>query len=281
MKNIGFPFFVLLSLFIPPKAHGQITVAFDFGPHLGLGKSTIPSGQQTTTTMGTIESTIADYSLGKGIQIGFTVSQKIQKAIGIDLSLTQLSGADHTFHSENKLNNLFYRTQYRGNMTYVTSGLRLESASSRPLSFFVRSSIGAGLFGNLMVSTETNNTNLGFSEQVDKYSKGVCLAYQGNLGMQLKLKKIKGVSIYTEVRFIGCSFGPKKRETIEKKLLGKDILNDLPVNSRITIYKNEYVRDLLPVPNPDLSKPTIALKQFYPFSSLGIHVGCAYDLSAL
>jgi opacity protein-like surface antigen len=125
-------------------------------------------------------------------------------------------------------------------------------------------------------STYYNGDGIDSTEKSWEFTKGLSLGFQGAVGMNWKLTE--KLDFYTEVNFISMTYYPGEynvtRDISSNGYNLTDNLPNMPLGQKQTIYKKKYD------PNTpyDSAKPSIALREAKPFSSLSLQVGIRFSL---
>jgi hypothetical protein len=112
--------------------------------------------------------------------------------------------------------------------------------------------------------------------QTWKYNKGIALGYQSAVGMNWKLSE--SMDLFSEIDFVSMTYyakegNLKKYVTTNDGVTWKDYLPNTLLSQRQIVYKNSFDPGIY----NDGSKPTVALKESTPFSSISLQVGIKYS----
>jgi hypothetical protein len=113
--------------------------------------------------------------------------------------------------------------------------------------------------------------------QTWKYNKGIAIGFQGALGMNWKLSE--KMDLFSEIAFVSMTYYAKEGKmtkylTSNDGITYKDYLPNTILSQRQIVYKNSFDPSL----SNDGTKPTVALKESTPFSSISLHVGLRFRL---
>jgi len=114
-------------------------------------------------------------------------------------------------------------------------------------------------------------------QQTWKYNKGIAFGYLGAVGMNWKLSE--KMDLFSEIDFVSMTYYAKegnltKYLTSNDGIIWKDYLPNTMVSQRQYVYKNSFDPSI----NNDGTKPTVALKESTPFSSISLQFGIKYML---
>ena len=121
-----------------------------------------------------------------------------------------------------------------------------------------------------------NGDGIDSTERSWEYTKGLSFGFQGAVGMNWKLND--KLDIYTELNFISMTYyAGEYNLTKEISSNGTTVYDNLPnlyLSQKQTIYKKEYD----PTVAYDPAKPSVALRDGKPFSSVSLQVGIRFAL---
>jgi hypothetical protein len=227
-------------------------------------------------------------SYGSGFDVNFAFGYKLNQNFIIDLNFQYLLGRKY------ETGNTY---SYNGgvNNSYVDNDVTTTSAKGLLINPSVIFSAGFGKaapyarFGIITGSPTVTKLRESYynGDGVDstitrgKYTKGLALGFQGAVGMNWKLSE--KFDLFTEVDFVGMTYYPGEYN-VTKSIRGSgnskvDIIADnmpnMTVSQKSIVYEKQYDPSKA---NADQTKPTTALRESKPFSSLSFQVGVRFDL---
>jgi len=226
-------------------------------------------------------------SYGTGMDFNFAFGYKLNKNFIIDLNFVYLLGK--------KFDTGQTYSYSAGTSSYVDNDVTTTSAKGFLINPSVIFSAGFGKaapyarFGLVYgIPTITSKRNTYYNgDGVDstiikgEYKKGLALGFQGAVGMNWKLSE--KLDLFTEVNFVGMTYYPGEFNIIQYdqgtgNTKVDNIVNNLPnipVSQKSTIFEKQYDPSIV---NSDPTKPTTALRESFPFSSLSIQVGIRFNI---
>ena len=231
-----------------------------------------PSGSGTVETYKISNGT---GSFGRGLQFGATVGYMFSENIGAELNVGYLVGSKITnTDTELKNNGDTYSSiaTASGNMLRLTPALRFSLGKDK-LKPYMRVGLVIGV-GNKIVSkySSTNfdvsngKTNIDQSEMA--ITGGVSMGFAAGIGVNYMFSD--KVGIFAELGIISQAWAPSKSVLTSSTSNGADNLQFMTTSQKETDYVNSYTTTSGTF-SP--GTPSTQLKQYTPFSSVGINVG--------
>ena len=281
---------VILFIMISGSVIAQ-SIYFRAGTGYGLPIATASIGEihsQTDVanvagTTSTASTKGVNASYGSGPDLNFAFGYKLNENFIIDLNFQYLMGTKF------KIGDTYNSTS--GTYSYVNNNI--TTTSSKGL-FFNPSIIFSAGFGKAApyarfglyagsptVTSERssyyNGDGIDSTVYRGEYKKGIAFGFQGAVGMNWKLSE--KLDLFTELNFISMTYYAGEFDVTKNiSSNGSTVTDNLPTMSlsqKQIIYKKEY--DPTKV-NIDATKPTIALRQSTPFSSLSLQIGIRFSL---
>jgi hypothetical protein len=285
---------LVLVLMISFSAYSQ-GIYFRAGTGYGFPIATSSIGENLTrrdvySTTGTTYSSSVEgikASYGKGLDFNFALGYKINQNFIIDLNFIYLLGSKYETGSTYRYDS--------GTFIEIDDDVTTTSAKGFLINPSIIFSAGFGKaapyarFGLVAGAPSLNSVRSMYynGDGVDstiikgEYTKGLAFGFQGAVGMNWKLSE--KLDLFTEVNFIGMAYYPGEynvtqsiRGTGNSKV--DNIYDNLPtmtVSQKNTVYEKQY--DPTKV-NTDPNKPTTALREAFPFSSLSLQVGIRFSI---
>ncbi|HET6990387.1 MAG TPA: hypothetical protein VFJ43_03645, partial [Bacteroidia bacterium] len=137
---------------------------------------------------------------------------------------------------------------------------------------YARAGLLFGLFNKIIdnsVETAKSPANIGADITEKKYemTQGNSFGSMGALGLKYSISD--HISIFAEVGGYMNNWAPLKGELIKATLNGTDIMGSLNTSDKQFEFKDKVDNSM----NSDQNSPTIALKKYFPMSSLGFTLG--------
>lgn len=220
-------------------------------------------------------------SFGQGAQAGATFGYNFNENIATELNFSYLIGAklidkeirtapQYEFLMENTLSGHMYR---------LTPSLLITAGKG-----FIKPYMRAGLvigIGSKLINSGTKTEAWGYGINITEvtkteieYTGGTSLGFACGMGINIKINH--KVGFFAEMGMIAQSWAPEKSEYTKYTLNDADILSSISVSDRITEYVDEYSYDYLYE-----DKPNKELKQYFPFSSMGLNAGFHFSFGGI
>jgi hypothetical protein len=241
-----------------------------------LSRVAVYSNTGTTYTSSTSG---VNASYGAGFNGSYALGYEINKNIIIDMNFQVLMGKHY------KTSNTY---DYSGG-SYVENDYNITKTSAK--GFFINPSVifSAGFgtaapYGRIgfitgFPSVKGENSDYyngdGITSRETKweYTKGHAFGFQSAVGMNWKLSE--KFDLFAELNFIGMTYYAGNYTLTKSTYNGNDNLPNMSVSQIETVYKRKFDPSAV---NNDSSKPTTALKEATPFSSLSVQAGIKYTL---
>jgi outer membrane protein W len=231
-----------------------------------------PSGIGTVETYKISNST---GSFGRGVQFGATVGYMFSENIGAELNIGYLVGSKITTTDKELKNNgdtYSSTATASGNMLRLTPALRFSVGKDK-LKPYMRVGLVIGV-GNKIATTfsstdfnaSNGKTNIDQSEMA--LTGGVSMGFAAGIGVNYMFSD--KVGIFAELGIISQAWAPSKSVLTKSTSNGADNLPFMTTSQKETDYVSSYTTTSGTF-SP--GTPSVALKQYTPFSSVGINVG--------
>jgi hypothetical protein len=247
----------------------QVSLNAKFGYSFPWAVDDIPEGNIFYFEDGSREVELVKASLGSGMNYTFSILHPIKKdskvSFGVDISY--FNGKDVAILIKSSLINI--RTTYGSKMLWICPVLK-ANLNNKKVSPYLSLSPSIGLFGEISEGFIGNPYGHELIEINSIYSKGLAYGINTILGIQGQFFKNSHLGILIEINSMSSSFGPKRGEIVKSLKDGISNLEEMGMN-KVTLFKNKHIKDAT-LPN-DLSKPLVATRRYYPFSSLGLTIG--------
>jgi hypothetical protein len=279
--------FVLILL--SGYAHGQ-------GLYVKVGGGyAIPTGSQNlfepiaatsvvgNATIVTTKTTAVKGSYGAGININGAVGYKFSPFIGVDLNISYQIGKEFAGTSTLTTANgtiLIDETQQSTGF-FVAPALMFMAGTENVRPYAIAGVIMGSMKVTDRLSAETSASRTGtVVYELERESKGeMAFGFRGGMGIDFNINT--QFSVYVEGIFNSMSYYAKETNVTKYNLDGQDMLPDLTVSARKTVYVDETTTitvDGTETTDPD--QPTEALRSPSPLSSIGINVGLKVKLGS-
>jgi hypothetical protein len=259
MKSI--PLFFTLFVFITSQAQNN-AIKFQIGYGLPLVKSSL-STSLTAQQNGATNFSVVNGSYRSGLQLEAGYVRSLSGLVSIQFDVTYLVGKE--VNSTNKY--LTYTDQYSSYSRFLqfSPQLRITFGGSKLRPY---ASIGPTIgYGKIYKKSHYNNDGpIIDSEEV--FNGSAAIGAKTSLGLEMNLGKF---IFYTQLSMVNMNYAPAKSKITQYRSDGNDALGTLTVSQKQIEYKDNFIRG---TQNPD--QPSASFKQYYPFNSLGLHVGIMY-----
>lgn len=220
-------------------------------------------------------------TLGKGSDFGVSYGYMFTKHIGAELGVSYFIGGKvktknlFTFTEiEYSETNIYYDHEYNtksANMLRLTPSL-IFTVQLNEISAYTKFGLIVGKGYILNESSDEENHETVVTTQ--KLYGGLAVGVNAGVGVSYQLSE--RISIVGELNTINLSYSPTKGKMTEYTLNGEDYLPDISLFMKETEFVNSIDSEEY---TPDETKPTKALKQAYPFSSIGFNIGIRINLT--
>jgi hypothetical protein len=248
---------------------------FFFGFGTGYGLSLSPQNLTSKINHDGFEtsSTAVRGSFGKGTALSCYFGYKKNENIATEIAVSYLYGARYKGYYKRETE-FDEETTLSGNMLRLIPGVRLTLNQDKfrlyaKLGLIIRTS-GSITFKGSHYDIPTNTT----TEVTWKYSKGMSLGASACFGVIKNLNE--KLQLYSELVMISQSWGPAKGEIIEYQVNGVDNLPNLTPNQKDIDFVNNYATNY--ASSTSAYSHSKQLKQYHPFSSIGIQIGVCLNL---
>ena len=287
MKKILIVFSVLI-VFSTVSYAQSLYIRVGGGYGLPIGTTSIGEKYQydqvsisNTTSTSSVKNVKASY--GAGGNFNFSIGYKFNENIIFDLGIQYLMSNKFQTYRINNYTYSSYSSVYSDVITTSAKAFLFDP------SVILTAGFGKGApyakFG-LVIGTPTltksessfdNTDGTSAWEQKWKYNKGIGIGYQGAVGYNWKLSD--KLELFSEVDFVSMTYyagesNLTKYQRSNDGITYTDYLSNLNLSQKQTVYKNSYDPGVF----NDGTKPTIALKEATPFSSISVNVGIRFLL---
>lgn len=207
-------------------------------------------------------------SFGRGLFFGGQIGYNRNDNIAFELGISYLKGHSYKGYYKKELD-FDQETTLSANMFRLSPRIRISVGEGKIKSY---AKIGAVIrvFGKITVldthyDIQSNTT----TETEWKYSDGFSLGVDAAIGISKSINE--KISISGEIMMINQTWGPKKGRITKYSIDGIDMLSNLTPYQKETDYLNSYTTSGN-APSASYS-PRQQLRQYYPFSSIGINIG--------
>ena len=230
------------------------------------------------STTDTYSNEIVTGSYGSGADFSISAGYEFNRNFLFDLNVQYLLGKKYKTSDINSYNEGSYSGTDSQITTTSSRGLYFNPALVFSLGFgkgVPYGRLGAVIASPKIISDESDYYDLDGTDTRDirwEYSKGLALGYQIGLGFNWKLTE--KLDFYTEAGFISMTYYAKDGEMTKYIQDGSDILGQLSVVQKQTVFKKKYDPNV----TYDPSQPLITGRQASPMSSVSVQVGIRFLL---
>jgi outer membrane protein W len=271
----------IFSTLFATQAYSQLYVSagggygFSMAPNSSFSGTEYTRNPSGTGTVETYKISNGTGSFGRGLQFGATVGYMFSENIGAELNVGYLLGSKIT-STDNELKNngdtYSSTATTSGNMLRLTPALRFSVGKDK-LKPYMRVGLVIGV-GNKISTTFSSTdfhssggyTNTDQSEMA--VTGGVSMGFAAGVGVKYMFSE--KVGIFAELGMISQAWAPSKSVLTKSTTNGVDNLPFLTTSQKETDYSTSYTTSSNTF-SPGL--PSTALKQYTPFSSIGVNVG--------
>lgn len=213
-------------------------------------------------------------SFGSGMTVGSYFGYMFNPNFGFEIGASYLWGKTYKFKSNTDYSsgNYNHETDEVSASTFRVSPAVRISFGEGKLHPYLRCGMTAGLF-NKMVDNYTENSlsppasNPDITERRLELTKGTSIGFTGALGLDYLFSG--NVYLFAEVTNYTISWGPGKGEFTKSVYNGTDMLPGMDISEKEFEFTDKTERTSTTDPN----SPTVALKTYFPMSSIGLTMG--------
>jgi hypothetical protein len=206
-------------------------------------------------------------SLGRGLNTMAAFGIYFNKNVGLDLGVNYLLGSKTTateVYVGGKTEITYSANMLRLNPSFV---FRSESKALNPYARF------GFIVGKGNITSQYKDNDNGDIMLIKlKLNGGLAFGFSSAIGSDYKLND--KVSFFGEITAVNMSYAPSYGKAVEASYNGVDALRDMTTSEKEFEFYDSYTEVL----NPPDSEPTAALKQKYPFGSIGLNIGLKIQL---
>lgn len=229
-----------------------------------------PQTQEQTYTVEDVSA-----SFGSGVNFNVGAGYMFSKYLGVDLNIQYLKSKKYEI-SDRETNvgqGVDNETQtINANAIFINPALIITPGTG--------SKVPYGRFGVIIGAPKIKGKESYYYDQdgIDEeereweMKKGTAFGFQGAVGLNWAIAN--ALDIYAEVNFISMTYYPGEMELTKDISNGDDILDDLDVREKKTIFKKKI--ELTEGSDPD--EPSQSLRQSLPFSSVSLQIGVKFTL---
>lgn len=257
--------------------YSQWFVEVGGGYAFGWAPDDIPDGNINEIESGIRNIEISNTSFGAGIHYNATVGRKISNILKIECQFAYLDGK--TYRRQVKFISAELNEYYSGNILWIAPGINIELNQNKKISPYARIGIAIGILGKIQRNQVIDDKQNTIIESEFTFSKGVALGVSSSIGLQYNIPTKSNINnrwkIFSEIRLLSSSYGPDEGNFEKYLVNGVEQISTFSINQKTVEYKDNYLKnENQPI---DDTKPTIALKRYYPFSSLGVNIGIVFS----
>lgn len=208
------------------------------------------------------------YSLGQGFNFGGGVGYMFNNNIGIELGVNYLLGSTSEYAAVSSSD--IEKISFKGNMLRFTPAivLMLDGEGLRPYA-----KLGFVLGTGKVFAESTSTFSSVESKSKMELSGGLAPGFSGSAGVLFPMNDM--IQLFGEFNFMSMSFAPTKGEMTELTANGVDVLGLLSTSEKEVEFVDSYF--ISDVSNQDPDSPSQELKQYLPFSSVGLRAGVRFS----
>lgn len=263
-------------------------IEFETGYGISLGSQTM-GGNYTSNHLANYDDDINTYyqtsesvssTLGKGLVFGVSYGYMFTKHVGAEM------GVSYIMSGKVKTKNLYTATEIRNSETNIYFDHRYNTKSANMLKvtpsivfatqikdITAYSKFGLIVGKGYIMNESSDEENHEILITTQKLYGGLAVGINASIGMLYQLSK--RISIVGELNTVNLSYSPTKGTMTEYTFNGKDYLADIPLFMKETEFVDSISSEDY---EPDESKPMKAIKQEYPFGSVGFNIGIRINL---
>lgn len=251
-------------------------IAQKFYAEIGSGYGLSMASQNLTSKIdnGIAQTTnvLVKGSLGSGLNFGGNIGYKKNENIAAELGASYLIGHKFKGHYIKDMD-FKENTIVSANMFRLTPGIRLTVGGGNT-KLYGRIGATFRIFSKLKIKSELYDIkNNSTTEILWEYKGGFSLGMIATVGLIHKLND--KLCVFGELGMINQSWAPKKGKIIKYDIDGIDMTHRLnPYQKEVDFLDNYTTTNYNP---SSTSSHRQQLKQYFPFSSIGINIGIHYS----
>jgi len=258
-------FIFLLQKLEAQKFYAGINAGYNFG----IASQNLSSN--VNTTAGQTSNAVVKGSFGNGLNAGCFGGYWLNSNIGFELQASYTLSRDF---KANYVNEGIYtqKTDLTATMLKVLPCI-IITVGDKKIRPYVKMGMAFRVAGNITSTVNYYDVQLASTTITEtKYTKGFSLGMFSALGASKKLNE--KFTFFMEALINVQSWAPNNGDITKYTINGVDMTSNLNVNQRNIQFNNSYVFDKSAYTQ---WKPRQELKQYQPFSSIGINVGVYYS----
>ena len=271
----------IISTLFASQAYSQLYVSagggygFSMAPNSSFSATEYTRNTSSSATVDTYKISNGTGSFGRGLQFGATVGYMFSENIGAELNVGYLLGSKIT-STDNELKNngdtYSSTATASANMLRLTPALRFSVGKDK-LKPYMRVGLVIGVGSKISTTFSSNdfhasNGKTDINESEMAVTGGVSMGFAAGVGVKYMFSE--KVGIFAELGMISQAWAPSKSVLTKSTTNGVDNLPFLTTSQKETDYSSSYTTTSN-IFSPGL--PSTALKQYTPFSSVGVNVG--------
>ena len=273
---------VALGMFISLfsiAAYSQFYINVGGGYNLGIANQSLLNNYERTNNIVKMEN--VKTSLGKGLNFGLNLGYMFNGNIGIDLQCSYLLGDETTGEFEDNFTFFdinyydFEKISIKSQMFRVNPSIIIASGFDK-LDPYARFGVIFG-FGsiNLNYLDEEYENNILENKVIEKwkYNGGMAFGISSALGLMYHISDL--ISVYGELDLVGMSYAPIKGVMTEYTVNGADKLPNLTTDDKEIDFVDDITYDYNNPPSS--AEPSKELKNYLPYSSIGLNIGVRFS----
>lgn len=222
---------------------------------------------------GTDEGVYSSY--GAGMNFGLNLAYMLNENLGFGLNTNYLLGSkiESTYSYTTTGYNSSGTTTYKGKMIRITPNIIL-SAGEGGIQPYAKLGLALGVGSSIDVRDEYTNSTPTNEVMAYKFDQGMAFGGFAELGIAIGIGDNLGVNV--ALTGYNMNWAPKHGILTEYTVDGIDQLPSMTTYDKEVEFVDEMSYNSGSVPN--MNEPDQAIKEFHPFSSLGLNVGFVYKL---
>jgi hypothetical protein len=231
----------------------------------------------------TTKTSIVKGSYGAGINFNAAAGYKFSPFIGIDLNLSYLMGKEFSGNTViDPANGTTFSINESAKSTgfFVAPAIMLMAGTENIRPYGLVGVIAGSVKMEEQTTLSTDNTDVQATYTVKNETKGdLAFGFRGGVGVDFNISD--RFSIFVEGIFNSLTYYAKSSEVVTANADGDDVLSDLTVRQRETVYVDEItITTINGNEQVDDEKPLEELRSPRPLSSVGVNVGLKIKLGS-
>lgn len=242
------------------------------------------SSSSPMSSIHTVDYTLVKGSYGQGVNFGLEAGYMFTSNFGVSLGANYLLGRQYTStylytdsYSDPSWGSYYYseeqKRQQQAEMLRLIPSFILATNGEK-IKPYAKLGLVLGVMNKVDITNEYWNTEGDREDFTAVFNGGLGIGLNTEFGVDFKLSEL--LSITGGVNAISMSYAPTKGELLSYKINGVEQIGTMTTRDKEVLFLDDISYNTNIPPNEN--EPSEQLKEYMPFSSLGIKVGLRFNL---